>query len=128
MSQAKMGKIGDYSTYNYPPMNLPIDIDGHRLSIGRQKLTGQLINVAFYSFYFHLLNPHLPYFPPFLLHVLFCCLCTNIALYCAYLHSLIYYHINTASFLFLSFLYSTLPLPLALISVLFIYGPSIQAT
>jgi hypothetical protein len=36
---------------------------------------------------------------------LFCCLCTNISLYYPYLLSFICYHINTASFLFLSFLY-----------------------
>ncbi len=35
MSQAKLGIFGDYSTYDYPPMNLSIDSDGHRLSIGR---------------------------------------------------------------------------------------------
>jgi hypothetical protein len=46
MYRAKMGKIGDYSTYDYPPLNLSIDIDGHRrLSISRQKLPCRLINV-----------------------------------------------------------------------------------
>ncbi len=63
MYRAKMGKIGDFSTYDCSPMNLSIDIDSHRrLSISRQKLPRQLINVAFYSFYFHLLNPH-PLYP-----------------------------------------------------------------
>jgi hypothetical protein len=38
MSQAKLGIFGDYSTYNCSPMNLSIEIDGHRLSSGIIKM------------------------------------------------------------------------------------------
>ncbi len=48
MSQAKLGIFGDYSTYDCSPMNLSIDIDGHRrLSISRQKLPCQLVTVEY---------------------------------------------------------------------------------